>query len=106
MKLEDLSLRQVAIGVPVLGLLDWAFLQFVALPNMTERQRALLYSIWDSTPYLYAITLAFVGFAIWFVFFYRGPLMTQGRKIAIFGMALGSVCGMLMILVIRLTWHI
>jgi hypothetical protein len=99
-------MRQVAIGVPVLGLLDWAFLQFIALPNMTDRQRALLYSVWDSKPYLYVLSLAFVGFAIWFVFFYRGPLMTQGRKIAVFGMALGAVCGMLMIFVIRFTWHI
>ncbi len=32
--------------------------------------------------------------------------MTQGRKIAVFGMALESVCGMLMIFVIRFTWHI
>jgi hypothetical protein len=106
MKLQDLSMRQVAIGVPTLGILDWAFLQFIALPNMTDRQRALLYSVWDSKPYLYVFIVAFVGFAIWFVFFYRGPLMTQGRKIAVFGMALGAACGMLMIFVIRLTWHI
>ncbi len=106
MKLQDLSMRQVAIGVPVLGLLDWAFLQFIALPNMTDRQRALLYSAWDSKSYVYFLSLAFVGFAIWFVFIYRGPLMTQGRRIAVFGMALGAVCGILMIFVIRLTWHI
>lgn len=99
-------MRQVAIGVPALGLLDWAFLQFIALPNMTDRQRALFYSAWDSKPYLYVLSLGFIGFAIWFVFFYRGPLMTPGRKIVVFGMALGAVCGMLMILVIRLTWRI
>jgi Sec-independent protein secretion pathway component TatC len=106
MKLEDLSLRQVAVAVPILGLLNWAFLQFVALPNMTEDQRNHLYSGGTFAPYLFALGLAFVCFAIWFVFIYRGALMTQGRKIAVFGMALGSVCGMLMILVIRFTWHI
>ena len=106
MKLEDFSLRQVAVGVPVLGILNWAFLQFVALPNMSESQRKQLYTGSAFARYGYSISFAFVCFAIWFVFFYRGPFMTHGRKIAVFGLALGSVCGFLMILIIRLTWHI
>ena len=73
---------------------------------MTESQRKQLYTGSVFAPYGYAISIAFVFFAIWFVFFYRGPRMTHGRKIAVFGMALRSVCGMLMILIIRLTWHI
>jgi hypothetical protein len=106
MKLEDFSLRQVAVAVPILGLLNWAFLQFVALPNMTEEQRKHLYTGSAFAPYGYTISAIFVCFAIWFVFFYRGRWLTHGRKIAVFGMALGSICGMLMIAVIRLTWHI
>jgi hypothetical protein len=97
--------RQVAIAVPILFLLNWAFAQFVALPNMPENQRKQLYTS-AFAPYGYSISIAFVCFAIWFVFFYRGPWMTHGRKIVIFALALGSVGGMLMVLVIRLTWHI
>jgi hypothetical protein len=82
MKLEDFSLRQVAVAVPVLGLFNWAFLQFVSLPHMTESQRKQLYTGSAFAPYGYAISIAFVCFAAWFVFFYRGPQMTHGRKIA------------------------
>jgi hypothetical protein len=106
MKVEDLSFRQVAVAVPLLGLCNWALLQFVMLPEMAEEQRRRLYLGSVLTPYLYGISIAFVCFAVWFVFSYRGPLATHGRRIAVFAMALGSVCGMLMILVIRLTWHI
>ncbi|MFI5176111.1 MAG: hypothetical protein ACHQKY_14720 [Terriglobia bacterium] len=106
MKLEQLSLRQVTVGILLLSFLNWAFLQFVALPGMEDEQRRRLYSGWASTPYPYAISAAFIVFAIWFVFYYRGQLATRGLKIAVFGMALGALCGMVIMLVIRTTWHI
>ena len=106
MKLEDLSLRQVAVAIPILALLNWAIFQFGILPKMTEQERNEIYAGWMSTPYPYVISLAFICAAIWFVFSYRGRYSTQGRRVAAFGMALGAMCGMLLILVIRITWHI
>lgn len=106
MKLSDLTLRQVAIGVPILCLINWAAFQFAILPNMSGDQRQQLYPAWVSSPYLYAICLAFVGVALWFVFRYRGALATNERRIVLFAMAIGSLCGMLMIAAIRLVWHI
>jgi hypothetical protein len=106
MKLENLSLRQVVVAVPILGLLNWAILQFALLPNMTEQERRGIYSGWMSTPYRYAISAAYICAAIWFVFFYRGRYLTHGRRIAAFAMGLGALGGMLMLLVIRVTWHI
>ena len=106
MKLRELSLGLVAVAVHVLVLLNWAGLQFVVLPNMSEDQRKHLYSGFASTPYPYIIGITFVCFAIWFVFSYRGPLMTEGRKTAVFGIALATICGMLLILAIRIAWHI
>jgi hypothetical protein len=105
-KLRDFSLRQVAVGVSVLGFLNWAGLQFAILPGMLEDQRKRLYSGWVSTPYPYAISFAFIVFAIWFVFYYQGRFVTHGRRIAVFGMALGALCGMVLILVICAAWHI
>jgi hypothetical protein len=105
-KLEDLSFRQVAVVIPILALLNWAIFQFGILPKMTEQERNAIYAGWMSTPYPYVISLGLVFAAIWFVFSYRGRFSTQGRRIAAFGMALGTVCGMLLILVIRITWHI
>jgi len=40
------------------------------------------------------------------VFSYRGRYSTHGTKIAAFGMAMGAFCGMLLTLLIRLSWHI
>jgi hypothetical protein len=105
-KIEDLSLRQVAIVVPILGFLNWAVFQFLILPPMPEEQRQRLYAGWASTPYPYAVSLAFILFAAWFVFFYRGRVSTHGRRIAVFAMAFGALCGMLMIFAIRTVWHI
>ena len=42
-KLENLSFRQVAVGIFLLALLNWAFLQFVALPNMSDQGREGIY---------------------------------------------------------------
>jgi len=106
MKLKDLSLRHVAVIVPAFTLVAWVVFQFAILPNVTEGQREHLYSGSGSTPYLYAMNIAFICFAIWFVFSYRGPLATPERKTVIFAIALGSVCGMLLTIAIRLTWHI
>src|SRR5262249_52287342 len=104
--LENLSFRQVAVGIFLLALLNWAFLQFVALPNMSEQERRGIYAGWISAPYSYGISVLIIFAFVWFAFFYRGRHSTHGRRIAAFGMALGGLCGMLMILVIRLTWHI
>jgi hypothetical protein len=106
MKLEDLSLRQVTIAVPILGLFNWAMLQYVVLPAMPEDRRKQLYAGAASSPYLYGASLAFVVFAAWFVFRYQGRFARHGRKVAVFGMALGSVCGMIMIMAIRAYWQI
>jgi hypothetical protein len=73
---------------------------------MTQKQRQMMYSGWLSTPYPYAVSLAFVAFSVWFVFFYRGRLSTHGRKIATFGMALAALGGMVVILVSRIVWQI
>src|SRR5580704_10988225 len=98
MKLEDLSVRQVAIAVPALGVLNWAILQFAFLPGMSRSQREHLYA--GSNPYLYALTVAFIVFGCWFTFGYRGRFATHGRKIAVFAIALGSLCGMVMVIAI------
>ena len=106
MKFEDLSLRQVAIGVPIFGLINWAILQWAVLPTMPEDRRKQLYTGSASSPYLYGVCLAFIVFAVWFVFKYQGRFATHGRKVAVFAMALGSICGMIMILAIRAYWRI
>jgi hypothetical protein len=77
LRLEKFSLRQVAVGVAMLGLANWAELQFVLLPMMTQQQREAIYPVWMSSPYVYAIFLAFACAAIWFVFSYRGRYSTQ-----------------------------
>ena len=106
MTFGELSLLQVGIGVPVLGFLNWALLQFLILPEMPEEQRKQLYAGWASTPYPYAMSFAFILFAAWFVFYYRGRFSTHGRKIAVFATAIGALCGIVMILAIRAVWHI
>jgi len=73
---------------------------------MTEQDRKGIYAGWMSTPYPYAVSVALICAAIWFVFLYRGSYSTQGRRVAAFAMALGASCGILIILVIRITWHI
>jgi len=105
-KLEHVSFRQIAVAIPILAFLNWAIFQFEILPKMTSQERNEIYAGWMSTPYPYLISLAFICAAVWFVFSYRGRYSTQGRRIAAFGMALGTVCGMILILVVRITWHI
>ena len=106
MRIENLSLRQVGVAVPILGLLNWAILQFAILPRMTEQERRGLYSGWMSTSYPYLVSFALICAAVWFVFSYRGRYSTNGRKITAFAIAVGALCGMLMVLLIRMTWHI
>ena len=106
MRIENLSMRQVAVAVPILGLFNWAIWQFALLPGMTEQERTGIYSGWLSTPYPYAVSVAYILAAVWFVFSYRGRYSTHGTKIAAFGMAMGAFCGMLLTLLIRLSWHI
>lgn len=106
MKLEKFSFRLVAVAVPMLALLNWAIFQFALLPKMTEQERKGIYAGWMSTPYPYAVSVALVCATMWFVFWYRGRYSTHGIRIAAFAMAVGALSGMLMILVIRLTWHI
>jgi hypothetical protein len=105
-KLENLSFRQVAVGIFVLTLLNWAFLQFIALPGMSEHDRKEIYTGWISSPYSYAISVALILAFGWFAFSYRGRHSTHGRRIAAFAMALGAVCGFLILVLIRLAWHI
>ena len=105
MTLKDFSFRQVAVGIQILGLLNWAFLQFAALPNMSIQERKEMYSGWMSTPYPYALSVLGICALIWFAFFYGGRHSTHGRRIAAFAMALGALCGMLIILAVRLTWR-
>lgn len=106
MKLENLSFRQVAAGIFLLALLNWALLQFIALPNMSEHDRKEIYAGWISSPYSYAIAFALILALGWFAFSYRGRYSTHGRRIAAFGMAVAGLCGMLLIIVVRVTWHI
>ena len=104
MKLEDLTLRQVGAAVPLLALLDWTLCNFVLLPGMPEGQRRLLYSALN--PYLSALSLMFVVFACWSVFRYHGRFSTHKTRLVMFALALSTLCGFLMIVVIRATWHI
>ena len=106
MKLSDLTLGQVAVGVPALSLLNWAVFQFAVLPHMSGYERKQLYPAWISSPFVYAVCVAFAAVAFWFVFRYRGASATHERRIVLFAMALGSLCGMLIIAAIRLAWHI
>ena len=105
-KLENLSFRQVAFGIFLLAILNWAFLQFVALPNMSEQDRKGIYTGWISSPYSYAISVAIILAFGWFAFSYRGRHATHGKRIAAFGMALAGLWGMLLIVLIRVTWHL
>lgn len=106
MKLEDLSFRQMTIGILLLSLVRWAFLQFFALPHMSQNERNGIYSGWVFKPYSYAVSLALIVVLFWFAFVYRGHHSTHGRRVAAFGMAFAGLCGMLIILAIRFTWHI
>jgi hypothetical protein len=106
MKLEDFSLRQVAIGIPALVFAYWAAMQFVILPHMSEEHRRHIYPDNFGAHYLQAISIAFMVFAAWFVFRYKGRFATHGRKLVVFAMALGSLCGMLLQFAIRSYWHI
>ena len=99
-------MRQVGVGFSALALIDWAITQFVVLPKMTEDARKNMYAGFASTPYPYLISGALVCVALWFTFSYRGPLTSQGRRLAAFVMAIAAICAMLKILAIRLTWHI
>jgi hypothetical protein len=105
MKLEDVSLRQVAVGIPALALAYWAALQFAILPHISEDRRRRIYSGLGA-PYFRAVSLIFMAFAAWFVFRYQGRFATRGRKIVIFALALGSFCGMILEFAIRAYWHI
>jgi len=105
-RLENLSFRKIAIAISVLAFLNWVGLQFVFLPKMTQQERTQIYAGWMSTPFPYAISLALICIAIWFAISYRGRYSTRGRRIAAFGMAIGALGGMLLILVIRATRHI
>ena len=106
MKLSDLTLRQVGIGIPLLGLLNWAVFQFAILPSMSANEREQLYPTWIPWPSLYLICAIFIAVAFWFVFRYRGTLATTERRVVLFALALGFLCGMLMIASIRIVWHI
>jgi len=79
-KLENLSFRHVAAGIFVLALLNWAFLQFIGLPNMSEHERRGLYAGWTSAPSFYAISVTIIFASVWFAFFYRGRHSTHGRE--------------------------
>ncbi len=105
MKLEDVSLRQVAAWIPALALAYWAALQFAIFPHISEDRRRHIYSGFG-TPYLRAVSLIFMAFAVWFVFRYQGRFATHGRKIVVFALALGSFCGMILEFTIRAYWHI
>ncbi len=106
MKLEDFSLRQVAIGIPALVFAYWAALQSVILPHMSEDRRRHIYPNNFGAHYLQAISFAFIIFAAWFVFRYKGRFATHGRKLVVFAMALGSFGGMILEFAIRSYWHI
>ena len=80
MKLEDLSLHQVAMGVSVLGLLNWTALQYAILPGMPEERRRQLYADSAISHSLYGVSLAFVVFAAWFVFGYQTSLQRMVEK--------------------------
>jgi hypothetical protein len=106
MKVENLSLRQVGTGIPALVLAYWAALQFAILPNLSEDRRRHIYPSGSEVPYLLAVSLTFMIFGAWFVFRYQGRFATHGRKVAVFAMALGSLCGIILEFAIRAYWHI
>lgn len=106
MRLGDLSFRQISVAVAILWIFSWIVSQFVILPHMTQQERTGIYAGWMSTPYPYVISLSLILGACWFAFLYRGRYATHGRRIFAFGMALGGIGGMLMILLLRASWHI
>jgi len=94
LKPSDLSIRQVAIAVPILAILNWAVFQFAVLPNMSEEQRRQLYPGWISSPSVYALCFIFIVFALWFVFLYRGTLATheEGLRFSVWRLDHSSAC--------------
>jgi len=100
---KNLSLRQVAVGGSLLGLLNRAI-----LPGMTEDQRERMVHLGRAyARYEYPIGVALhivrlSGLCVPI----EGVLRRMEEKAAVFGMALGSSVGMLTRLVIRIVWHI
>jgi hypothetical protein len=95
-RFEDFSLRKIAVGVSVLGLLNWAFVQFVALPFPSMGQQCP--TIKKHKP----DRKAHEGYT---------DEISVGvkRRPGIENLSLivrHILCGLLMIAVIRLTWHI
>jgi hypothetical protein len=106
LRLGDLSFRQISVAAVILWIVTWAGFQFVILPHLTQQERVGIYAGWMSTPYPYTISVSLILAAGWFAFSYRGRYATHERRILVFGMALGVIGGMLMILVLRASWHI
>lgn len=106
MRVEKLSLRQVALVIPVVAFFNWVVLQFALVPGMGPEERTSMYPSWLSTPYPYVVSFVFMCAAIWFAHFYRGRYATHGLKLSVFALAWAALCGLAVILAIRLTWHI
>lgn len=106
LEMKVFSIRQIAIGIPALMLLNWAVLQFAVLPRMNELQRREIYPEWVPWHSLFVLCTVFIGFAFWFVFIYRGPVATPEKRSTLFAMALASLSGMLLIIALRHAWHI
>src|SRR5579863_7111347 len=106
MRLDKLSLRQVSMAIPVVAFFNWVALQFALVPQMAESDRENLYPRWLATPYPYVISVIFMGFAIWLAFSYRGRLATHGLKLTVYALALAVLCGLAVILAIRITWGV
>ena len=106
MKATQITFKQLGIGIALLMVINWAFLNFVMLPKMTVFERQNLYPDWLSNVYFYLLEASVVLVACWFAFRYEGRFGTYPRKLAAFAIALGILGGLLIIGVIRASWHI
>ena len=101
-----LSFHIVTIAVLILTGLNWVMLQFLSLPNITPTARRSLYPPIFSTPYPYIGQVIFIVAGIWFIRTYRGEVRWYNQRLAVFAMILGSLCGVSLMVIIRLTWNI
>ena len=102
---EELTYKKVAIAIVVFAIANWAISQFFILPRMTAYQRASIMAGWHYGISPYILSVGFICFAIYFVFFHKGRFATHKNRLVIFAMAVGSACGIVLNGVLRLTWH-
>ena len=102
---EQLTYKNVAIGIVLFAIANWAMSQFVIFPRMSLYQRESIRASLNHGVSSYLLTLGLIAFALFFVFYYRGRFGTHRNRIVVFAMATGAACGLVLSTILRVTWH-